>query len=118
MNTVQLTGRLTAEPELRALPDGTPACKIRLAVREMGRGREIGYVDATEYGAGGIAAAHHLSKGWLVAVSGRLKYRQWETAKADKRHDYEIVGHIEFLAAPRNQDAPAGELDQELAAVA
>jgi single-strand DNA-binding protein len=118
MNRIELTGRLTSDPELRALPDGTPACKIRLAVREMGRGREIGYVDATEFGAGGEAAARELSKGWLVAVSGRLKYREWETDAAHKRHDYEVIGHIEFLAAPRHQDITTQEFDQELAVAA
>jgi single-stranded DNA-binding protein len=43
-----------------------------------------------------------LSKGWLVAVAGRLVYDEWETAGGVKRHDYEIVGNVEFLAAPRH----------------
>jgi single-strand DNA-binding protein len=118
MNSIHITGRLTTDPELRRLPDGTPACMIRLAVKEMGRGREVGYVNATEYGTAGEAAARELSKGWLVAVNGRLKYRQWQTETARRRHDYEVIGHIEFLAAPRNQEAEREELDQELATAA
>ena len=38
------------------------------------------------------------------AVSGRLKYREWDSEGSYKRHDYEVVGHIEFLAAPRQND--------------
>jgi single-strand DNA-binding protein len=109
MNSVHITGRLTTDPELKALPDGTLACKVRLAVKEMGRGREVGYVDVTEFGPGGAATARELSKGWLVAVSGPLKHREWGTDGAYKRHDYEVVGHIEFLAAPRSQEAEREE---------
>jgi single-strand DNA-binding protein len=118
MNSIQITGRLTADPELRTLPDGTKACMVRLAVKEMGHRREVGYVNATEYGAAGEAAARELSKGWLVAVCGCLKYRHWETAGAGRRHDYEVVGHIEFLAAPREQEADSQELRQEPAVAA
>jgi single-stranded DNA-binding protein len=51
--------------------------------------------------ADGQAEAPGLCKGWLVAVAGRLAYDEWETAGGAKRHDYEVVGHVEFLAAPR-----------------
>ncbi len=103
---------MTGHPELTALPDGTPACKVRLAVKGMGRGHDVGYVDVTEFGAGGAAAARELSKGWLVAVSGRLKYREWDASGAYKRHEYEVVGHIEFLAAPRPKDAESEQAEE------
>ena len=53
------------------------------------------------FGEGGAAAAEHLSKGWLVAVDGRLEFVEWETEAGEKRHDYTVVGNVEFLAAPR-----------------
>jgi hypothetical protein len=37
------TGRLTKDPELKALPSGTSVCELRLAVDGMGRGREVGF---------------------------------------------------------------------------
>ena len=66
----QATGRLTRDPELRYLPDGTPVCQIRIAVEGMGRGGrdETGYINATQFGDPGLAAAKVLSTGWLVAV--------------------------------------------------
>lgn len=108
MNSIEITGRLTGQPELTALPDGTPVCKVRLAVNGMGRGHDVGYVDVTEFGAAGAAAARELSKGWLVAVSGRLKYREWDSKGVYRRREYEVVGHIEFLAAPRNDTEETG----------
>lgn len=99
MNNVTLTGRLTADPELRDLPNGTEVCQLRLAVEGMGRGNEVGYIDVASYGPGGGAAARTLTKGWFVAVSGRIEWRSWETKDEVKRQAHSIVGQIEFLAA-------------------
>jgi single-strand DNA-binding protein len=107
MNSYKATGRLAQDPELRALPDGTPVCKLRLAVKGLARGEEeVGYINATTFGAPGEAAARVLTKGWLVAIDGRLEYHDWESKDGEKRRDWEVVGSVEFLAAPRS-DQPA-----------
>lgn len=113
MNNITLTGRLTADPELRETTGGVEVCQIRLAVEGMGRGNEVGYVDVASYGAGGGAAARTLTKGWLVAVTGRLEWRSWEKDDA-KRQAHSVVGQIEFLAAPKgsgdsDEPEPEGE---------
>ncbi len=46
-------------------------------------------------------------------MSGRLEYRQWETDSGSKRHDYEAIGEIEFLAAPRDRDAEPESSNRE-----
>ena len=108
INKCIFTGRLTKDPELRALPSGTSVCELRLAVDGMGRGRdEVGYINVSAFGNGGEAAAKHLSKGWLVAVDGRLEFGEWETQAGEKRHDYSVVGNVEFLAAPRSPSEEA-----------
>ncbi len=114
MNRVKLTGRLVEDPQLASLPDGTAVCKVRLAVAGMGREREVGFVAVSEFGAGGEASARTLTKGWLVAVDGRLRYRTWTDEGGANRHDYEVRGHIEFLAAPRQQNAGPEQLELEL----
>ena len=103
MNAVHITGRLTTDPETRELPSGESVCKLRLAVERMGRGQETGYVNVAVFGKGGEAAARVLTRGWLVAVDGRLEYGEWETEDGAKRHDYTVIGNVEFLAAPRSQ---------------
>jgi single-strand DNA-binding protein len=100
INKIVCTGRLTKDPELKALPSGTSVCELRLAVDGMGRGRAVGYVNVSVFGSGGEAAAEYLSKGWLVAVDGRLEYGEWDS-EGTKRHDYTVVGNVEFLTAPR-----------------
>jgi len=100
MQRLTLTGRLTRPPELRELPNGQSVCKLRLAVDDMAPGRETGYINVSTFGKPGEAAAKVLSTGWLVAVDGRLEYHEWEQ-DGKTRHDYEVIGNVEFLAAPR-----------------
>ena len=82
-------------------------CQLRLAVDGMGRGREVGFINVSVFGKAGEAAAEYLAKGWLVAVDGRLEYGEWETEGGEKRHDYTVVGNVEFLTAPRPAEEPA-----------
>jgi single-strand DNA-binding protein len=103
LNRTTCTGRLVKDPELKQLTADRTVCELRLAVDGMGRGRETGYIDVSVYGAAGAAAAEHLTKGWLVAVDGRLEYREWDTENG-RRHDYTVVGNVEFLTAPRNSE--------------
>ncbi len=103
INKLICTGRLTKDPELKALPSGTTVCELRLAVDGMGRGREVGYINVSVFGSGGEAAAEYLAKGWLVAVDGRLEYGEWDS-EGTRRHDYTVVGNVEFLTAPRPAD--------------
>jgi single-strand DNA-binding protein len=119
MNNYKATGRLTKDPELRALPDGTAVCKITIAVKGLARGdEEVGYIDVTSFGAGGEAAARVLSKGWLVLADGRLQYHDWETQEGAKRRGWELIGNIEFLAAPRGESSEASEQQEPAAAAA
>ena len=107
MNRITITGRLTRDPELGSLPSGDPVCNLRLAVDGMAPGRETGYVDVAAYGKPGEAAARILTKGYLVAVDGRLEYRTWKTDDDQTRHAYKIVGNVEFLAAPKGDASSA-----------
>jgi single-strand DNA-binding protein len=99
---IQLTGRLTRNPEVMTLENGSSVCVIRLAVDSMARGGATGYVDVSTFGKPGEAAGRVLSKGWLVAVDGRLDYRHWVTDDGANQSAISIIGNVEFLAAPRN----------------
>jgi len=116
MNSINITGRLTSDPELRSLPSGDAVCSLRLAVDGLAPGRETGYINVTCFGKPGEAAARVLGKGWLVAVDGRLEYHEWESDEGSKRHDYQVVGSVEFLAAPRSNNSESTEPQEATAA--
>jgi single-stranded DNA-binding protein len=76
-----------------------------------------GYVNASCFGKPGQGAARVLAKGWLVAVPGRLLYREWHADDGSKRHGDEVMGNVEFLAAPRGNDATTAAKPKETVAL-
>ncbi len=40
-------------------------------------------------------------------MDGRLEYGEWENEGGEKRHDYSVVGNVEFLTAPKPAEEPA-----------
>ncbi len=108
VNRFICTGNLTKDPVVRELPSGSSVCELRVAVDGMGGLEEPGFITLSVFGKPGEAAARYLTKGWLVAVDGRLQFAQWEGKDSETRHEYTVVGNVEFLSAPRPvEDAPA-----------
>ena len=113
INRVVLTGNLTADPELRALPSGTSVCKLRVAcnTRRKSAGGEWedkpNYFDVTVWGAQGENCARFLSKGRPIAIDGRLEWREWETQEGQKRQAVDIIADsVQFLGG--REDAANG----------
>ncbi len=107
INRVVLTGNLTRDPELRALPSGTSVCSLRVACntrRKDASGQWVdkpNYFDVTVWGAQGENCAQFLSKGRPVAVDGRLEWREWEAKDGSgKRQSVEIIADsVQFLGS-------------------
>ncbi|HYM54539.1 MAG TPA: single-stranded DNA-binding protein [Solirubrobacteraceae bacterium] len=113
INKFIATGRLTRDPELRALPSGTSVCEMRLAVNGMGRSGEVGYIDVSAYGANGEACHRYLSKGSKIGVDGRIEYGEWETDNG-KRHSYSVVSNtVEFLTPRSEEESEEAAAEQE-----
>jgi single-strand DNA-binding protein len=105
INRVVLTGNLTADPELRALPSGTSVCSMRIACntrRKDGAGEWVdkpNYFSVTIWGVRGESVARYLKRGRGVAVDGRLEWREWETTDGAKRQSVEVIADsVQFLA--------------------
>ena len=104
MNSIQLIGRLTRDPELRSTKSGKPVANMRLAVSRRDRDAAPVYVDVVAYDALAEICAEHLEKGRQVAVSGRLDYQQSEQ-EGQKRSKHEVIAaEVDFLARSQ-QDA-------------
>jgi single-strand DNA-binding protein len=120
INRVVLVGRLTRDPELRALPSGTSVCSMRIACNSSRRDSDgefherPNYFDVSAFGGSGESVARFMHKGSRVALDGRLEWREWENADKEKRQAVSIVADtVMFLDSPEG----AGEQDGELAGV-
>lgn len=102
MNNVALVGRLTAEPEVKELADGTYRTSITLAIARDYKNSD-GLYDADFIRCvlwNGIASAtkDYCHKGDVVGVRGKLQSRIYETENKEKRHVTEVlVEKISFI---------------------
>ena len=87
-----ITGNLTGDIELRALPSGADVARLRVASNTRRRSGEE-WVDKTNYYTvdvfGGQArnCAQYLNKGSRVAVEGELDWREWTDKDSGKRRE-------------------------------
>ncbi len=91
LNRVSLVGRLTRDPELRYLPNGTPLCKMGLAVSRRYKTKdgepkeEVLFIDVTAWRGTAEFCGERLRKGRPIMVEGRLKSDEWEDKETGKR---------------------------------
>jgi single-strand DNA-binding protein len=107
INRVVLIGRLTRDPELRALPSGTSVCTLRIACNSSRKDTDGEFVerpnffDVSVYGAPGESVSNYMRRGSRVAIDGRLEWREWETAEQERRQAVSVVADtVQFLDSP------------------
>ena len=113
INRVVITGNLTADPELRALPSGNSVCTLRVACNTRRKNATTGewedkpnYFNVTVWGGQGENAAQYLAKGRPVAIDGRLEWREWDVQDGGKRQAVEIIADsVQFLGGANNGDS-------------
>lgn len=110
MNCINLVGRLTRDPELRRTSGGTPVASFTLAVdrdyaSKEGGERETDFIDCVVWRNTAEFVSKYMTKGRMVAVSGRLEVRNWTDKEGNKRRSYEVQAeNVYFVDSKRNDD--------------
>lgn len=121
MNNVVLIGRLTKDPELRYLPSGnnTAVARFTLAVdKQLSRDKKAemesrnqptaDFINIVVWGKQAENVSNYVSKGRLVAVSGRIETGSYEAKDGTRRYTTDVVAdRVQFLEwddnrSPRN----------------
>lgn len=103
INKCALIGRLTRDPELRYTPGtGTAVSTFSLAVDRNFKGKdgqkEVDFLNIVVWNKLAEIVANNLTKGRLVAVSGRIQTRNYEGNDGQKKYVTEIVADdVQFL---------------------
>jgi single-strand DNA-binding protein len=131
MNTVNLIGNLTRDPEVKQTKGGTELASLRVAfnTRAPGGDGEWGdksnFIDVTVFGRQVPSIEQYLEKGKKVGITGRLDWREWEDKDGNKRQAIQIIAtDVQFLsprdgdtqtAKPkRGNDLPVDDVDDDI----
>lgn len=108
MNSVQLVGRLTKDPDLRyTAVKGTAVARFSVAVKKKIKDAEGNYgadfINCVAYGKIAENIANFFTKGREIAVTGSLSTGNYEDKQGVKRYTTDvIVNNFDFIgAAPK-----------------
>ncbi|HHT66347.1 MAG: single-stranded DNA-binding protein [Caldicoprobacterales bacterium] len=102
LNKVVLIGRLTRDPELRSTTSNISVTTFTLAVdrrftNQQGE-READFIPIVTWRSLAETCHKYLTKGRLVAVSGRMQVRSYDDNTGQRRYITEVVAdEVQFL---------------------
>lgn len=111
VNTGEILGNVTKEPELRQTTNGQHVATIRVATNRRWQDRNSGEQrEETEYHAivvwGELAkeSAERIKTGAKLYARGRMQTRSWETPDGEKRYSTELVADKIVLPGGKNEE--------------
>ena len=120
LNKVYLIGRLTRDPELKALPSGQSVASFGMATDRFFKNKSGQKQQQTEFhnivlfGRLADIASQYLYKGSLVMIEGRLRTRSWQDSAGNKRTKTEILGErLQLGPKSASRVIPPSEKPQE-----
>ena len=112
INSVNISGNLTRDAELRRANNGTAIASMSVAVNDRAKNPQTGewedrpnFVDVTLFGTRAEKLAQYLVKGTKVTINGRLRYNTWEK-DGQKRSKLDVIcENLEFMSRSDNAAA-------------
>jgi len=98
-------------------------CSLRLACNGSRRtpdgsyAERPNYFDVSVFGALGENVDRHMERGRLVAIDGRLEWREWDGEHGRRQAVSIVADRVMFLDRPAEDGEEDGAGDPELAAV-
>ena len=108
LNSVNIMGNLTRDPELKSIPSGKSVCSLSIAnnrvyTKNSEKVTEVSYFDVEVWGVVADNCAKYLKKGSGVIVEGRLKQDRWEKDGKTQSKVRITANNIHFMPK-RNED--------------
>lgn len=105
MNKVHLIGNLTKEPELRYTKQNTPVASYTIAINSRyGEQQQTDFIPISTWGKSGEFVSKYFKKGQPIAITGRLKNRNYEDNNGVKHYSMEVVTEgIEFVGSKKEE---------------
>jgi single-strand DNA-binding protein len=96
VNKVILLGNLGADPEMRAMPDGTYVCNFSIATSSVSTksGERKEYTEwhkVVAFNKAADVAGEYLKKGSKTYVEGSLRTRKWQDKEGRDNYTTEVV---------------------------
>lgn len=114
-NLVVLTGRLTADPELKTTPNGISVTSFSIAVNrnyKAGEEQQTDFINIVAWRQNAEFITKYFQKGSLIGIEGAIQTRNYQDKNGNNRTAFEVVvKNAQFVESKKNDgnttDAPA-----------
>jgi single-strand DNA-binding protein len=115
LNKVVLIGRLIKDPDLRYTTSGIAVARFTLAVNRNYKNQageyDADFIPIQVWRGAAESCAKYLTKGRLVAVSGRIQTGSYDGEDGKRRYTWEAVAdQVQFLEWSEKQEQEQGEI--------
>ena len=107
-NLVVLTGRLTADPELKTTPNGISVCTFGIAVDrayKKGEEKQTDFLNVVCWRSTAEFVSKYFSKGSLIGIEGSIQTRKFQDKNGNNRTAFEIVANnVHFIESKKSSN--------------
>lgn len=118
-NLVVLTGRLTADPELKTTQSGISVTSFSIAVDRRyraGEDRQTDFINVVAWRQSAEFVAKYFKKGNMIGIEGSIQTRKYTDKNGNNRTAFEVVANnVQFVESKRDS-APSSVEDSAPAA--
>lgn len=116
MNICALTGRFTAEPELKTTSNGTSVTSFCLAVdrkyQPSGEEKKTDFIDCVAWRNTADFICKYFSKGSMIGIEGEIQTKTFEDKNGNKRKATEVlVSNVSFCGSKSSNSS--GEIEND-----
>jgi single-strand DNA-binding protein len=113
-NLVVLTGRLTADPELKTTPSGVSVTTFSIAVSrryKAGEETQADFINIVAWRQTAEFITKYFRKGSMIGIEGSIQTRRYTDKEGKNRTVFEVIANnVQFVESKRDSAAPAGEV--------
>lgn len=105
-NIAILTGRMTADPELKTTPSGTSVCSFTIAVErrfKQGEERQADFVNIVAWRQTAEFVSKFFAKGSMIGIEGSIQTRKYQDKNGNNRTAFEVVANnVQFVESKKD----------------
>lgn len=107
MNSINLIGRLTKDPEMKKSADGLSICTFSLAMDDhYSKESRTDFVRICTFGKQAENCEKYLRKGFMAGATGRVRSDNYIDSEGHKRFSWEVIAdRVIFLQWPDTNQA-------------
>lgn len=104
MNSLNITGRIVKNPELKYTSSNKAVMQIDIAINN-GKDNTT-FLPITIFGVQAENVSKYCSKGDMLGITGMIRNHNWEDDKGNKHYDYSFMANrVDFLSSKSNSTA-------------